>query len=206
MNCPACIRVKEISNCTCDTVYLCKSTYTHKTYTNTEKRKNLCKPLPLFTHTVFYVIERSAKNVTFFIYSTILNSQETLGILCSHSEKCRYNHPEQRTRTTSRKSSCNTDNITCSDSRRKCRTQSTETCNFAFSAFFVFYHKLQSLTKVSYLQSSYSDCKINTCKNYQYNKRNSPYKSFDLFQNLAERLKTFTCHFPYQSFLFTKIQ
>ena len=74
-------------NCTGNTIYLAESTDTEKTYTDTKECKNLCKPFPFFSHTLFNIIERTAKAVTVFCNHTVFDCQKTFGIFGCHSEE-----------------------------------------------------------------------------------------------------------------------
>ena len=65
------IRIKEILDCTGNTVYLCKGSDTEKTNTNAKERKDLCKPFPVLSHTPFYVIERTADDMSILCYYAV---------------------------------------------------------------------------------------------------------------------------------------
>ena len=54
------LRIKKAIDCTGNTIYLAESTDTKQTYTDSKECKNLCQPLPLVSHAVFNIIERSA--------------------------------------------------------------------------------------------------------------------------------------------------
>ena len=115
------VGVKEACYCGCDAVYLRECAYSHKTNAGTEECKYLCKPLPLYAHALFYVVERPAENVTVLIDCAVLYCKEALGILCCHSEKCSHPHPEKCAGTACQNTycGCNADNVSCSDSCRK---------------------------------------------------------------------------------------
>ena len=89
-----CVRIKEVTYGTCDTIYLCKSSDTKQTYTHSEKCKNLCQPGPFFTHTIFDIVKRAAKDMTMFVRCTVFDSEKTFGIFRCHTKQgCNF-HPE----------------------------------------------------------------------------------------------------------------
>ena len=67
------VRIKEILHSAGNTIYLRKGSNTKKSNADTKERKDLCKPFPVLSHTLFYVIKRSANNVPVLSYHTILN-------------------------------------------------------------------------------------------------------------------------------------
>ncbi len=71
------VRIKEIVDCTGNTIYLAKCTDTKQTDTDSEKRKNLCQPLPFYAHTLLDIVERSAKAVSILRYDAVLDSEQT---------------------------------------------------------------------------------------------------------------------------------
>ena len=109
------IRVKEIGNCRRDTVYLCEGSDTEKSYTCSEKCEDLGKPSPLFSHTVFDVVEWSAENVALFVNGTVLDRQKSFCVFGCHSEECGYDHPEKCSWSAGCDSSCDTYDISGSD-------------------------------------------------------------------------------------------
>ena len=109
------IRVKEIGNCRCNTIYLCEGSDTEKSYTCSEKCEDLGKPSPLFSHTVFDVVEWSAENVAFLVNGTVLDRQKSFCIFGCHSEECGYDHPEKCSWSAGCDRSCNTYDISGSD-------------------------------------------------------------------------------------------
>ena len=67
------VRIKEILHSAGNTIYLREGSNTKKANADAKECKNLCKPFPVLSHTLFYVIERSANNMPILCYHTILN-------------------------------------------------------------------------------------------------------------------------------------
>ena len=88
------IWIKEVVGCTCDTVYLGKSTDTEKANADTKESKKLCKPFPFFSHTFFDIVERTAHNMSVFCNCTIFYSKKTFRIFGGCSQKGCDPHPE----------------------------------------------------------------------------------------------------------------
>ena len=149
--CVCFIRIKEVGDCRCDTVYLCKCSDTEKSNACSEKCEDLCKPSPLFSHTVFDVVEWSTENVAFFVNGTVLDCQKSFCVFGCHSEKCGYDHPEKCARSAGCDSSCNTYDISSSDGCWKRSTQSSKACDLTITAFFIFYHEFQCFSEMPYL-------------------------------------------------------
>ena len=69
------VLVKKVSGCGCDAVDLGEGTDSEKTDTGAEEGENLAQPAPVFAHTIFNVIERSAKYMAAFINGAVLDGQ-----------------------------------------------------------------------------------------------------------------------------------
>ena len=80
-----------------------------------KKCEDLGKPSPLFSHTVFDVVERSAENVAFFVNGTVLDRQKSFCVFGCHSKKSSQNHPEKSSRSSCAHCGCHSYNISCSD-------------------------------------------------------------------------------------------
>ena len=104
-------------NSTGNTIYLTESSNSEKPDTYAKESKYFGKPFPFFSHTLFYVIKRTAKAVTVFCDNTVFYSEETFGKFGCHAEKGSDNHPKKSTRSTCTNSSCNADDITGSNRR-----------------------------------------------------------------------------------------
>ena len=113
--------------------------------------EQLCQPLPARTHTIFNIVERTAQIMSLFVNSTILDGEETLGILGRHTEQGSNFHPEQCARTAGSDRSCNTDNVAGTDGGRQCGTECAEAGDLAFALFFILYHELQGETNAAHL-------------------------------------------------------
>ena len=68
------VRIKETVDRTCDTVDLTESSDTEKSDTDAEKCKKLRKPFLVFSHSLFNIIERTAKAVTVRSNDTVFDS------------------------------------------------------------------------------------------------------------------------------------
>ena len=180
MHGPCFIRIKKCLYGICDTIDLCKCSDTKQTYTNTEKCKNLCQPSPFCSHTFFNVVERATHNMTILCNGTIFHCQQTFRILCSHTYKGSYPHPEQCTRTSGYQRGCNTDDVTCTDGCGQCSTQCCKTGYFsAVTTFFIYKKFLDCTWQKSNLQTfdSYGQ-KYTDCQN-EDDQGNAPYKIVD---------------------------
>ena len=79
------VRIKEIVDRTGNTVHLTECTDTEQTDTDAKKCKHFCEPCPLFTHSLFNIIERTTETVSILGYDAVFDRQQTLGILGSHT-------------------------------------------------------------------------------------------------------------------------
>ena len=117
--------IKEVSYCTCNTVYLCKSSYSEETYHYAEYCKYFCQPFELLAHSVFNIIKRSSDNMSVLFNDSVLYSQKTFRILCCGSYYCCHPHPKQCSGSSGNYGRSYTYNISCSDCGResctKCR-------------------------------------------------------------------------------------
>ena len=68
------VRIKETVDRTCDTIDLAESSDTEKSDTDAEKCKKLRKPFPVFSHSLFNIIERTAKAVAVRSNDTVFDS------------------------------------------------------------------------------------------------------------------------------------
>ena len=191
------IRVKKCIRRRRDTVYLRYRTDAHYSRKKSEYRKYLAEPFPFFAETVLDIIERSAEIIAVFVLYTVLYCKKSLCVFRSHSEKCRKLHPEKSSRTSCRYRCCYTDDISCSDRRRKSRTQCRKARYFATSVLLVLNHILQRSSEPSYLKELQPRREQHTAYHYEDYERKSPYiavcyayKIIDLIQRCTSGFQT----------------
>lgn len=132
------VLVKKVSGCGCDAVDLGEGTDSEKTDSGAEEGENLAQPAPVFTHTVFDVVERSAEYMAAFINGAVLDGQYTFCVLGSHTEQGRDPHPEQCSGTAGNQCRGHTDDITGTDGGGQCGTQRLELGDGLISGFGMF--------------------------------------------------------------------
>ena len=181
------LRIKKVLCRRGDTVNLGNGADTQKTGQYTEDGEQLAQPLPVFTHTLFDIIERTAKHLTVFIDITILYGKKSLGVFGCHTQKCRKLHPEEGARSAAGNRRCNTDNVSGADGRGKRRTQSAKAGNLTLAVLFVVEHILECQRKLMYLENADAYRQQNSGSQDQNDQRDSPNKIVDLPQNVRKR-------------------
>ena len=151
------VLVKKVSGCGCDSVDLGEGTDSEKTDTGTEEGEDLAQPAPVFAHTIFNVIERSAKYMAAFINGAVLDGQYTFCVLGSHTEQCCDPHPEQCSGTAGNQRRGHTDDIAGTDGSGQGGTKSSEAADLTVAFIFVLEHVFTGHAQLVELDSAQTD-------------------------------------------------
>ena len=175
------VRIKHSLDGASDTINLCDGTDAEKSGENSKDGKELGKPCPVLTHTPFNIVKWSAQCAAALrINRSVLDCQKTLGILGRHTEKSSNFHPEKSPRSAECHGTSDTDDITGTDRRGKCRTKSRKTGDFSDTALFILDHPFKRQTKLVCLQTAQADRQKQTAGDDEHHKRYAPYQIINL--------------------------
>ena len=164
-------------------VYLSKGTDTKVCAQNTEYGKHNSQRFVFFAKTIFNVVHRTTGNIAVSIDSTIFYSQQTFGIFGCHTEEGCHPHPEQSARATCFNCSCNTNDVTGTNSCSKCGTQCFKAVYVTTAIVLGTEDQAQSLRQLENLQQLQTEGQQNTGTNQKYQKRRTPDKRINFIQN-----------------------
>ncbi len=122
-------RVKEVLNCTGNPVDLGKRTDTEKADQKAKEGENLRQPFPLFSHSVFNIIERTSDDMSVGCFGTEFHCEHTLCIFGCRADKSCHPHPEKSARSAGCDGCGDAHDISGSDRCRQRRAQGLKACD-----------------------------------------------------------------------------